>query len=89
MQQIDSIINYFIELDTEQLIKDIAVEMLANKDLMTSFPKCIGIMILATEDAKRQKQSSSDNELYVEIYNNVKRLLDNKDTRIKDNVKDL
>lgn len=40
MQQIDSIIQYFIELDTEQLIKDIACEMLANEHLVTTFPKC-------------------------------------------------
>jgi hypothetical protein len=79
MQQIDNIINYFIELDTEQLIKDIACEMLANEDLVTTFPKCVGIMILATQDAKTEKESSSNNELYIEIYDNVKRLLDAKD----------
>jgi hypothetical protein len=78
MQQIDNIIQYFIELDTEQLIKDIAIEILANEDLIITFPKCIGIMILAIEDAKTEKEPSSNNELYVEIYNNAKRLLDAK-----------
>lgn len=33
-------------------------------------------MILATQDAKTEKEPSSNNELYVEVYNNAKRLLD-------------
>jgi hypothetical protein len=85
MQQIDSIINYFIELDTEQLIKDIACEMLANEDLVTTFPKCVGIMILATQDAKTEEEPDSNNELYLEVYNATKTLLDSKINNNNDN----
>jgi hypothetical protein len=76
MQQIDSIIQYFIELDTEQLIKDIADEVLSNEDLILTIPKCVAIMILAVEDAKTEKEPSSNNELYIEVYNNAKQLLE-------------
>lgn len=85
MQQIDSIINYFIELNTEQLIKDIACEMLANEDLVITFPKCIGIMILATQDAKTEEEPDSNNELYLEVYNATKTLLDSKINNNNDN----
>lgn len=75
MQQIDNIVNYFISLDTKQIIDEIATEVLGNDVIKSSFPKCIGIIVLATEDAKTSKEPASTNELYLEVYNEVKRLL--------------
>ena len=79
MKQINDIIQYLISLDTAQIVKGIADLMIENNPKsIESFPKVIGIAVLAVEDAKQNKGSSSVDSSYMEVYNKAKRLLDAK-----------
>ena len=81
MKQIDSIIQYLIDLDTKQIVKEIADLMIENPESIKCFPRVIGIAILAVEDAKENKGSSSVDSSYMQVYNEAKRLLDAKNNK--------